>query len=259
MDSSFTIVRILVAVGVAALALPARAALPDEIQVYDDSFNARGVFGVELHVNHSIDGNKVPSYAGEVTTGGGSRLTPEFSYGLGHGLEAGLYINALFDSHGTPQFAGAKLRMKYIAHPAPSEGGLFYGINFELGRIAERFDNGKTGLEVRPIIGWRSADWLIVGNPNLEFALAGPDKSATPQFAPSLKVGRQVTKTVMLGAEAYRDFGSFAGFLPAQQEATQLFAVIDYTGKPLGFNLGIGRGFSGADKLVVKAILELPF
>ena len=37
--------------GCAALSLPARAVLPDEIQVYDDSINKPGEFGLELHLN----------------------------------------------------------------------------------------------------------------------------------------------------------------------------------------------------------------
>jgi hypothetical protein len=239
-------------------AAPVRAALPDEIQVYDDALNARGVFGVELHLNHTIDGNTLPGYAGEITSGGATRITPEFSYGLGHGLEAGLYINGAIDRQGTLHLAGAKLRMKYIAHAAP-DGGVFYGINIEIGRIASRFDIDKTGVEVRPILGWRSSDWLLVVNPNLEFALAGPGKSATPDFSPGVKVGRNVARGVMLGFEAYRDFGSIDGFAPASQQATQVFAVIDFDRKPFVFNFGIGHGFSGADNWTVKAIIDLPF
>ncbi len=241
-----------------AAAAPVHAALPDEIQVYDDSFNARGVFGLELHVNHSIDGNVTPGYAGEITTGGATRLTPEFSYGLGHGLEAGLYINGLVDHQGKAWLAGAKLRLKYIIHPAP-DGGVFYGVNVELGRIGGRFEIGKTGVELRPILGWRSGDWLMIFNPNLEFTLAGPARSSTPDFSPGVKIGRTVARGVMIGAEAYRDFGSLAGFDPVHQQATQVFAVVDFDRKPFVFDFGVGRGFTGADKWVVKAIFDVPF
>ncbi len=247
------------AIALAAVAAPACAALPDEIQVYDDTANAKGVFGLELHINHTIDGNTTPSYPGEFTTGGATRLTPEFSYGFGHGLEAGLYIDGLIDAQGTPRLAGAKLRMKWIAHAAPAEGGFFYGINFELGRLGARFEPAKTGLEVRPIIGWRSSDWLLVLNPNMEFALGGPDKSATPDFSPGLKAGRTVARGVMLGLEAYRDFGSLGGFAPTHEQATSVFAVIDFDRKPFVFNFGVGRGFSGADNWTVKTIIEVPF
>jgi hypothetical protein len=59
--------------------------------------------------------------------------------------------------------------------------------------------------------------------------------------------------------EAYRDFGSLAGFDPVRQQATQLFAVVDFDRKPFVFNFGVGRGFAGADKWVVKAIFDAPF
>ncbi len=242
----------------AALAGPARADLPDEIQVYDDSFNPRGVFGVELHVNHTIDGNTTPSYPGEVTTGGATRLTPEFSYGLGNGFEAGLYLNSLIEKSGTPRFAGAKLRMKYIIHPAP-DGGVFYGVNVELGFIGRDFDIGKTALELKPIAGWRHGGWLAIINPNIEFTLAGPQKSATPALSPAVKLGRGVVRGIMLGVEAYRDLGTFNGFAPVGRQDTQLFGVIDFDRKPFVFNFGIGRGFTGADPVTVKAIFELPF
>ncbi|MBC7522309.1 MAG: hypothetical protein H7268_14605 [Sandarakinorhabdus sp.] len=246
------------AMALAMTSAPVLAALPDEIQVYDDALNPSGVFGVELHVNHTIDGNTVPGYPSEITSGGATRLTPEFSYGLGHGLEAGLYINGAIDRQGKAHLAGAKLRMKYIARSAP-DGGVFYGINIEIGRIAGRFDIDKTGVEVRPILGWRSSDWLMVVNPNLEFALAGPGKSATPDFSPGVKIGRNVARGVMVGVEAYRDFGSVGGFDAAARQATQLFAVIDFDRKPFVFNFGVGRGFSGADRWTIKGIIDLPF
>ncbi|MEY2882874.1 MAG: hypothetical protein RL490_598 [Pseudomonadota bacterium] len=250
--------NLLLAIALLGLAAPAWAVLPDEIQVYDDSFNPRGRIGVELHLNHTIDGATLPTYAGEVTTGGATRLTPEFSLGLGGGFEAGLYINTVVDRHGTAFLAGAKLRMKYIIHPAP-DGGLFYGVNVEVGRIGHRFEAGRTGLELRPILGWRSKDWLLVVNPNLEFALEGIDSNGVPDFAPGVKIGRKIARGVMIGTEMYRDFGSFAGFAPIHEEATEVYAVVDVDRGPFVFNLGIGRGFSGADRWTVKTIISLPF
>jgi len=237
--------------------VPALAALPDEIQVYDDSLNPRGDLGVELHVNYSIAGQTIPDYPGEITTGGATRMTPEFSYGLGHGFEAGFYMNGVIDAQGTPWLAGAKARMKYIIHPAPA-GGLFYGVNVEVGRIDSRFEPGRTGIELRPILGYRTSDWLFVWNPNLEFALQGPDGSATPVFNPGIKMGRKLAPGFMFGTEIYREFGSIGGFSPPAEQATQVFAVIDVDRKPFVFNFGVGRGFNGADPWIIKAIISLP-
>src|SRR4051812_44966973 len=67
------------------------AVMIDEIQVYTDDINERGKFGVELHVNTTIDGRRVPDYPGEIVPHHGIRFTPEFSYGLSRDFEAGLY------------------------------------------------------------------------------------------------------------------------------------------------------------------------
>lgn len=66
----------------AMLSAPSRADLPDEIQVYDDSLNRPGQFGLEIHANHSFGGETSPGFPGEITSGDATRLTAEFSYGL---------------------------------------------------------------------------------------------------------------------------------------------------------------------------------
>lgn len=70
----------------------ARADLQDEIQVYDDSINAPSEPGLELHLNTTPHGRRLPAYAGEVVPDHGWRLTPELSYGLSQSLEVGLYL-----------------------------------------------------------------------------------------------------------------------------------------------------------------------
>src|SRR4029077_17452951 len=72
---------------------PARADLPDEIQVYDDSLNRPGQFGLEIQTNHSFGGETRPSFPGEIVSGNATRLTAEFSYGLGGRFEAGMYLD----------------------------------------------------------------------------------------------------------------------------------------------------------------------
>ena len=241
-----------------AAPVAARADLPDEIQVYDDSLDAPGAFGVELHVNHSFGGNRTPGYPGEITTGDGTRLTGEFSYGLSKHFEAGLYLDFAVAPGGTAYFAGPKLRLKWIGRAAP-DGGVFYGLNVELGYLSHRFDRGHPGGELRPILGWRSRDWLAIINPSIEFSLGAHAEEKTPEFAPGIKLGRRVADGVMAGVEAYRGFGPFGNFSAVRDQGTQVFAVIDVTKGPLPFNFGVGRGFGGAEKWAVKAIFQLPF
>ncbi|MEI6484765.1 MAG: hypothetical protein WCO11_00705 [Sphingomonadales bacterium] len=252
--------RLLVAL--ACLASAAHAQLADEIQVYDDGLNGKGKYGLELHLNNSLQGRRAPAYLGEIPPGNATRVTFEGSYGLGGGFEAGAYLDNVVTRDGTPQFAGAKLRLKWIGKtadiaPDGSGGGWFYGLNMEVGRVRYRFDEGRWGIELRPILGWRNQDWTLIVNPILDWTLKGADAQALPYFNPGAKVSRRVGDGVALGVEAYRDFGSVGGFAPPGQEATQIFAVIDVTRGRFPFNLGIGRGFGGADAWAVKAIFSL--
>ena len=73
-----------------AAALPCRATLSDEIQVYTDDIDAPGRFGLELHVNTTPRGRAVPDCPGEVVPNGGLRLTPELSCDLTPSFEARL-------------------------------------------------------------------------------------------------------------------------------------------------------------------------
>jgi hypothetical protein len=243
----------------ACLAAPARADLPDEIQVYADDINAPGQFHLELHVNTTPSGRSTPEYQGEITPAHGIRLTPEFSYGLTRDLEAGLYIPTERASGGSLYVAGAKLRAKWLPIHAPRGGGAFAGLNVELSQVAARFELDRRSMEVRPMLGWHDPAWLIAFNPTLDFALAGPDKSQPPDFAPSLKVARTVTDWAALGLEYYSDLGQVTDISPYGQQTRTLYVAVDVDRPPWVFNFGIGRGFGEqSDAWTIKMIFEIP-
>ena len=73
-------------------ASPRARAIQDEIQVYTDDLDEKGESGVEIHVNTTPSGRSTPNYEGDVPPHGGVRFTPEFSWGLGHGFDWGLYL-----------------------------------------------------------------------------------------------------------------------------------------------------------------------
>ena len=105
--------RILFIASLALTPFIAHAVLQDEIQVYDDEINAKGESSLELHVNSTPRGIQTPGYPGEVMNNNGVRVTPEFAYGLGHDLEAGLYISYV-NYENKFQYAATKLRMKWL-------------------------------------------------------------------------------------------------------------------------------------------------
>ena len=94
----------------ALVSCAARADLIDEIQVYDDSINRPGQLGLEVHLNATPEGRAQPQWPGEIPPNHGLRGTMEWSYGLTHSLEAGLYLPFLRDSTGTTYFAGPRFR-----------------------------------------------------------------------------------------------------------------------------------------------------
>jgi hypothetical protein len=215
----------LVALG--TLATAARADLKDEIQVYADDINAPGEFHLELHLNATPSGRSTPGYPGEITPAHAIRLTPEFSYGVSRDWEAGLYLPTLRDGNGSLYVAGAKLRMKWLPIQPHEGSGAFAGLNVELSQVAARFELDRRSLEARPMLGWRSTQWLVAFNPTLDFALAGPGRSRPADFSPSIKVARTVTDWAAVGLEYYSDLGPVTEIESFGQQMRTLFVAID--------------------------------
>ncbi len=238
----------------------ARAELPDEFQVYDDSINAAGQFGLELHLNTTPDGRSVPAYPGEIPPDHGIRNTFELSYGLSDTLEAGLYLPFVRDEAGTTYFARPRARLKWIPlKPEAGQAGMFAGLNVEVSAVNTRLEQGRPAIELRPIIGYRDSQWLFVVNPVIDLTIRPRYGSSEPDFNPGVKIARTVVPDWAVGLEYYDDFGPVNHFDSANRQSEQLFAAVDYTGKGLPFNVGIGRGLNAAsDKWTIKAIFEIP-
>jgi hypothetical protein len=238
----------------------AHGALQDEIQVYLDDIDRPGRPGLELHVNATPDGNPMPAYPGEVVSRHGLRMTPEFSYGLAPQWEAGLYLPVVVDDHAHPNLAGLKLRLKWLPLAAePASGGWFAGGNIELARVGQRYERARDTSELRLIAGRRTERWVIGVNPVFDWALAGPERSATPDFNAGFKAARRVAEGASLGAEYYVDVGPLSHRLPPSEQDHRLYLAFDLDRRPCVFNLGLGYGLTAAaDKWTIKAIVEVP-
>ncbi len=236
-----------------ALPLAARAALPDEIQVYTDDLEEVGAHGIELHVNTTPDGRKDPEYPGEVVPHHGIRVTPEISWGIAENWDAGIYLPFVRTGDGSYFFAGPRFRLKYLPlRPAEGGTGLFAGINFELSFVQERFEQAGRTLELRPIIGYRGEKWLFAFNPNLETDLAGNSQGVV-SFAPAFKISRRAWPGMALGAEYYMNMGELSNFSPRDQQSRVLYLTADTD----RVNFGIGYGLTNAsDRWTVKAIIS---
>ena len=253
--------HLLLFAGLLAAAMPARGALYDEIQVYTDDINAPGTFGLEMHINTTLDGRSKPDYAGESTPAHGWRTTAEFSYGLPDDFEAGLYVPTLFDAAGNYDLAGVKLRLKWMPlHPEEGKAGWYFGLNTELARVKPKYDESRWGEELRIIGGYHAEEWMIGGNIVPSWPLSDGFRHAAPDLELSLKAAHQITKGIDLGFEYYAGLGPTSHIPVFNQQEHALYLAVDVDRKPFVFNIGIGRGLtSGADKWTLKAIIEIPF
>lgn len=233
-------------------------AVSDEIQVYTDDMNEPGELGVELHLNYVIDGEKVPGYAGASPSHHMLQATPEFSYGITKNWEAGMYVPVAREENGTMYGNGLRLRMKYIATPG-KDANMFWGLNLEYGYSNLRVSESAWGMELRPIIGYRTDNWLLSFNPILNMDMSD-NFNHTPQFEPSLKVARKVAEGVQAGLEYYGEYGYTNDMLPESARINYLYAAVDMEKNGYDINFGVGRGDSNApDSWIAKAIIAFPF
>ena len=240
------------------LALPAPAlAAPEEVQVYMDELGARGEPGLDLHANYVADGSRTADYPGQQQALHRWRLTPEFSLGLGHGFEAGLYLPLATLGAGEPLHAdGVKARIKWLApHGAQ---GFYWGANLEIGRVARRLDENPWNGELKLIGGWRRGQWIAAVNGNIDFVVAGPAPGPVT-FELASRLGYRLGGETVLGVESYNGMGPLRdpGRLGRQEHTTYL--TIDTRLGRWDLNAGIGRGYGAAtDSTVVKFVIGVP-
>lgn len=229
----------------------------DEIQVYDMSINQPGQFALEMHSNYVIDGRQQAEYEGELPPDGLLAFTAEFSYGWSKHVELGLYVPmSINPATGTTMLDDAKLRLKWLN---ADNAEFFYGLNTEIGLVPKRYSEQPVGMELRPIIGHYSGDWLIAFNPSLELDLTGP--SQMPVLSPGLKITHQAFESVHVGFEHYADFGPLNRFASGGEQGHTTYLVSDVSLGNYRLHIGVGHGWTApADEWVLKCIVGgIPF
>jgi len=233
----------------------ARAIDPFEIEVYDGTANEPGVPGLELHVN-SVPVGRSESIGPELPANHQSHFTLEPSLGLLRWWEIGGYLQSTLRGDGTYEYAGAKLRSKFVTPPSFSDH-VRLGANIELSLLPEHYDRNRWGMELRPIAAYEDKRWLFALNPIVDFALAGPDRHEGPSFEPAAMAVLKVFDVSSVGVEYYGNFGPFSGFVPWRQQEHYLFEVFNLLALPhVEINAGIGEGLTaGSNPFTVKAIV----
>jgi hypothetical protein len=247
----------LATVAVIAVFISARTAfgadqVHDEIQVYNAEIASVGQWTYQQHLNYAAVGQNQPEVPGGFSSNHALQGTPEFAYGITDWWEAGFYLPFAVNGEGQFLSDGAKIRSLFVV-PDAAKRSFFYGINFELGYELPRFSSTPWGLEIRPIIGVRNKEWEFIVNPIVDVSFGANGEA---DFAPAVRLARNLGKDRFIGLEYYADFGKIGSFLPRQEQNQQLFAVADFKINKIDVELGAGYGFTtGSDRFVVKAIL----
>lgn len=240
------------------LLVPAAAhAQSDEIQVYDGGLAPKGTFNLTLHNNFTPDGVKDPAFPGALVSDKSLNGVPEWALGVTNWFEAGLYMPLYSigkrDGSTSAMLNGFKLRALF-AVPHADDRTFFYGANFEFSVNTKHWDPKRVTSEVRPIIGWHLHPVDVIINPIVDTSYDGLKNL---EFVPSERVAYNLSSGWAVAAEEYADYGPLHAFMPRGQQAHQLFAVVDHSGKALDVEAGVGFGLTdGSDKLTLKLILS---
>jgi len=235
------------------LGQPAHAT--DEIQVYNAGIAAPGQFTIQQHLNYVALGIKDPPFPGGLVSHNSINGTPEFAYGVTDWWEVGLYLPfAIQDQRFMSD--SFKLRTLFVS-PNADQRNFFYGVNFEFSNTTPKFSQSRFGLEIRPIIGVRNADYEFIVNPIVGI---GFGKYSEEHFTPAARLARKLGPDLFVGLEYYADFGQIGNFGKLDDQQHTLFAVTDFKLGVFDVNFGVGYGLTPAsDRWVVKTIVGYAF
>jgi hypothetical protein len=251
-------IRVCVLWALALVAVPRGGlAQTDEIQVYDGVLAARGRFNLTLHNNFTPEGLTTPAFPGALLADKSLNGVPEFAYGVTPWFEAGLYL-PLYSIGKRAAYSGAmldgfKVRLLF-AVPDAEHRTFFYGVNFEFSYNARYWDATRVTSEVRPIIGWHLHAVDVIVNPILDTSYDGLGNLT---FVPATRVAYNVSRTWGVAIEEYDNFGPLHRLYAGNQQAHQLYGILDHTVNTLRVEAGAGLGLTNAsDRITLKLILS---
>jgi hypothetical protein len=226
----------------------------DEIQVYDASHAAPGVFNLTWHNNFTPSGVDRPAFPGAVVADKSFNGVTEWAYGVTPWFEQGLYLPLYSaDRNLGATFDGFKIRELFTV-PDAANRRFVYGVNFEFSVNSKHWDSSRITSEVRPIIGWHLKPWDVIINPILDTAYDGLKNL---DFAPETRVAYNLSTTWAIAAEEYADYGPLRQLYTPEKQIHQLYAVVDRGGHALDVEFGVGFGLTNAsDKLTLKLLVS---
>ncbi len=238
----------------AVLPLARAAAQSDEIQVYTGGLAAVGTFNITLHNNLTPRGIRDAAFPGAVTSNHSWNGVPEFAYGVAKWFEAGLYLPLYtLDQQQGFGLDGFKLRA-LVARPNGDSHVFAFGLGYELGFNAKRWDPNRVSSEFRPILAWHVHQWDLVVNPIVDTDYKGGFSKL--DFAPSARAAYNLEKTWAVAVEEYADLGALDHLIAGRAASHQVWGAVDHGGAVWDVEVGAGYGLtSSADRFTLKLIL----
>jgi hypothetical protein len=226
----------------------------DEIQVYDGSIAESGKFTLTIHSNFTPRGAKTPAFPGGLIPDKSFNGVTEWAYGVTKWFEAGLYLPlySISKDRGAT-INGGKFRLLFTV-PNAEDRKFFYGANFEFSYNSGHWDPRPFTSEIRPIVGLHLRPVDIIVNPILDNSYIGGFGNF--EFVPAARVAYNLSSKWEFAIEEYGDVGALHEFLPVDKQSHQLYGVVDYGGKKLEVEAGIGFGLTpSSDKVNIKLML----
>ena len=229
-----------------------------EVQVYPSKTAEPHTTLFELHSNFTGIGTRAIEN-GVLPTHHAVHETIEITHGFSSVFELGFYVFASKNPANGLQFVGTHIRPRIRA---PESWKLPVGLSLstEFGPTQMKFDQNEFGIEVRPIVDQTIGRLYWSFNPNVEWALKGPDAGRGARgmnFNPNLKLAWQVHPKIAIGTEYYGTTGSLVHIAPSAEQSHMLYPSIDLFLSPdWEFNAGYGVKLSGVgDEHIFKLIL----
>ena len=196
-----------------AIAAPALAQDPFEIQVYEYATVAKGKYDLEQHTNRT--------FRGDVQ----SHVTWEFTRGWTNHFETGLYLLTASRPGAPYEFAGWHVRPRFSL---PEKLLPFkFSLSAEFGWPQAPYEDAKMTLELRPIIEWDWGKVQIDLNPMMGKALRGPGSADGWDLEPSARIGLPEMGKWEWSLEYYGSYGELKNIAPLKQQVHQLYPGFD--------------------------------
>jgi len=230
-----------------------------EIQVYGAETVPEGEYMVELHSNYTIEGSP-ETINGVLPSRHAVHETLEITHGFTPWFETGFYVFSSIQPGRGWEWVGDHVRPR-VRVPESWHWPLGLSLSSEIGYQRRIFSNDTWSWELRPIIDKQWGRWYAAVNPAFELGLSGPASRDGFTFAPSAKIGYDLTKQISPGVEYYSGLGRVTHFDPFGEQQHQIMPVVDLNVSPkweINFGVGIGLNHS-TDHLLVKLILGRRF